>query len=131
MATAKAGQRMELCFMNRNLATINAFALHLESMKRLQSTLTARYQTTIPTEVRRRLGLQGGDQITYRFTEEGRVELIRESSEDHILGAMLDALERDVVAYPERLVAVDELMYDELKKWDLDVDLDSDLDEGL
>ena len=131
MATAKVGRGMELCFMNRNLATFNAFALHLESMKRLQSTLTARYQTTIPTEVRRRLGLQGGDQITYRFTEEGRVELIRESSEDHILGAMLDALERDVVAYPERLVAVDELMYDELKKWDLDVDLDSDLDEGL
>ena len=122
---------MELCFMNRNLATINAFALHLESMKRLQSTLTARYQTTIPTEVRRRLGLQGGDQITYRFTEEGRVELIRESSEDPILEAMLDALERDVVAYPERLVAVDEPMYDDLKKWDLDVDLDSDLDEGL
>lgn len=122
---------MELCFMNRNLTTINAFALHLESMKRLQSTLTARYQTTIPTEVRRRLGLQGGDQITYRFTEEGRVELIRESSEDPILEAMLDALERDVVAYPERLVAVDELMYDDLKKWDLDVDLDSDLDEGL
>jgi len=28
-------------------------------------------------------------------------------------------------------VAVDELMYDDLKKWDLDVDLDSDLDEGL
>ena len=117
--------------MNRTSVIINAFALHLESKKRLQSTLTARYQTTIPTEVRRRLGLQGGDQITYRFTEEGRVELIRESSEDPILGAMLDALERDVVAYPERLVAVDELMYDELKKWDLDVDLDSDLDEGL
>ena len=122
---------MELCFMNRTSVIINAFALHLESMKRLQSTLTARYQTTIPTEVRRRLGLQGGDQITYRFTEEGRVELIRESSDDPILEAMLDALERDVVAYPERLVAVDELMYDDLKKWDLDVDLDSDLDEGL
>lgn len=122
---------MELCFMNRNLAIINAFALHLESMKRLQSTLTARYQTTIPTEVRRRLGLQAGDQITYQFTDQGRVELIRDSSEDPILGAMLEALERDVAAYPERLVAVDELMHNDLKKWDLDVDLDSDLDEGL
>lgn len=122
---------MELCFMNRNLTTINAFALHLESMKRLQSTLTARYQTTIPTEVRRRLGLNAGDQISYRFTDEGRVELIRESSEDQVLGAMLEALELNLATYPERLVAVDKLMYDDLKKWDLDVDLDSDLDEGL
>lgn len=122
---------MELCFMNRNLTTINASALHLESMKRLQSTLTARYQTTIPTEVRRRLGLNAGDQITYQFTDEGRVELIRDSSEDQVLGAMLEALERNLATYPERLVAVDELMYDDLKKWDLDVDLDSDLDEGL
>lgn len=44
---------------------------------------------------------------------------------------MLEALERNLATYPERLVAVDELMYDDLKKWDLDVDLDSDLDEGL
>jgi antitoxin PrlF len=122
---------MELCFMNRTSVIINAFALHLESMKRLQSTLTARYQTTIPTEVRRRLGLQGGDQITYRFTEEGRVELMRESSEDPILGAMLDALEHDVATHSERLVAVDEAMVQGLKKWDLDVDLDEDLDAGL
>ena len=122
---------MELCFMNRSLTTINAFALHLESMKRLQSTLTARYQTTIPTEVRRRLGLNAGDQISYQFTDEGRVELIRDSSEDQVLGAMFEALERNLAPYPERLVAVDELMYDDLKKWDLDVDLDSDLDEGL
>jgi antitoxin PrlF len=100
-------------------------------MKRLQSTLTARYQTTIPTEVRRRLGLNAGDQISYRFTDEGRVELIRESSEDQVLGAMLEALELNLATYPERLVAVDKLMYDDLKKWDLDVDLDSDLDEGL
>ena len=117
--------------MNRNLTTINASALHLESMKRLQSTLTARYQTTIPTEVRRRLGLNAGDQISYQFTDEGRVELIRDSSEDQVLGAMLEALERNLATYPERLVAVDELMYDDLKKWDLDIDLDSDLDEGL
>jgi antitoxin PrlF len=117
--------------MSTNLINFNAFALHLESMKRLQSTLTARYQTTIPTEVRRRLGLQAGDQITYRFTEEGRVELIRESIEDPILGAMLEALEHQLATNSEQLIAVDELMYGDLKKWDLEVDLDRELDEGL
>lgn len=117
--------------MNRTSVIVNAFALHLESMKRLQSTLTARYQTTIPTEVRRRLGLQAGDQITYQFTDQGRVELIRESSEDPILEAMLNALEHDVATHPERLVAVDEAMVQGLKKWDLDVDLDEELDAGL
>jgi antitoxin PrlF len=111
-----------------NTRIINAFALHLESMKRLQSTLTARYQTTIPTEVRRRLGLQAGDQISYRFTDEGRVELVREHAEDQLLGAMLMALEQDLSRRPDQLVALDADTYADLAKWNQAVDLDEDLD---
>jgi len=111
-----------------NPSVINAFALHLESMKRLQSTLTTRYQTTIPTEVRRRLGLKAGDQICYQFTEEGRVELVREASEDLFLSAMLTALEQDLTQRPERLVALDAATYADLAQWNQTVDLDEDLD---
>lgn len=95
------------------------------------SKLTDRYQTTVPTGVRKLLNLRKGDQIRYRAGPDGRVyiEPVHEGSADPALGAFLDFLEKDIAAHPERLKAFDGALHERLKALveDVDVDLDAPL----
>ncbi len=43
--------------------------------QRLESTLSAKGQTTIPGPVRKRLGLEPGDVLRYEVTSEGTIQL--------------------------------------------------------
>jgi len=72
-----------------------------------ESTLTERYQTTIPETVRRALGLQKRDKIGYDIRENGAVVLFRAASpadEDPALGSFLTFLAQDIAEHPEHLV---------------------------
>lgn len=76
----------------------------------VESTLTDRYQTTVPETVRRALGLCKRDKIHYTIRPGGEVVLSRvEITEEHdpVLGQFLDLLSRDMAKHPERLQAVD------------------------
>lgn len=76
----------------------------------VESTLTDRYQTTVPETVRRALRLGKRDKIRYSIRPSGEVVLTRaESSEgdDPVLGQFLGFLARDIASHPERLRAVD------------------------
>lgn len=76
----------------------------------VESTLTDRYQTTVPETVRRALRLGKRDKIHYTIRPEGDVVLTRsQKSEgnDPVLGAFLGFLAQDMVAHPEHLQAVD------------------------
>lgn len=94
------------------------------------SKLTDRYQTTVPSSVRKQLRLGKGDQIRYCTEPNGRVyiEAVHEGA-DPALGAFLDLLEADVRAHPERLKAFDGALHDRLKALvgDVQVDLDAPL----
>ncbi|TIL81456.1 MAG: type II toxin-antitoxin system PrlF family antitoxin [Mesorhizobium sp.] len=94
------------------------------------SKLTDRYQTTVPSGVRKQLRLRKGDQIRYFTEPSGRVyiEAVREIA-DPALGAFLDTLEADIQAHPERLKTFDGGLYDRLKALvgDVEVDLDAAL----
>ncbi|WP_188913072.1 type II toxin-antitoxin system PrlF family antitoxin [Aureimonas endophytica] len=98
-----------------------------------ESKLTDRYQTTIPSGVRKQLRLGKGDRIRYRIDAEGRVyiEGAREEAEDPALGAFLDFLESDIRRHPERLLALDGALYERMKNLvgHADVDLDQPLSE--
>ena len=75
-----------------------------------ESTLTDRYQTTVPETVRRALRLGKRDKIHYSIRPSGEVVLTRaEASEgdDPVLGQFLGFLARDIASHPERLRAVD------------------------
>ncbi|MDD3445928.1 MAG: type II toxin-antitoxin system PrlF family antitoxin [Zavarzinia sp.] len=75
-----------------------------------ESTLTDRYQTTVPETVRRALRLGKRDKIHYTIRPGGEVVLTRaEASEgdDPVLGQFLGFLARDIATHPERLQAVD------------------------
>lgn len=95
------------------------------------SKLTDRYQTTVPSGVRKQLKLSKGDRIRYCTEASGRVyiEPVRAEEGDPALGAFLDFVEADVKAHPERLQAFDGALRDRLKA--LVGDVDVDLDEPL
>jgi antitoxin PrlF len=76
----------------------------------VESTLTDRYQTTVPETVRRALRLGKRDKIHYSIRESGEVVLSRSGGsedEDPALGAFLNFLANDMAQQPERLQAVD------------------------
>lgn len=77
-----------------------------------ESTLTDRYQTTVPEAVRRALHLGKRDRIRYAIEADGRVVLTRVESpvEDAALVAFLDFLTDDLVAHPERVSAIDQAL---------------------
>ena len=76
----------------------------------VESTLTDRYQTTVPETVRRALRLGKRDKINYTIRPDGEVVLTRAAAgenDDPALAPFLSFLARDLAAHPERLQAVD------------------------
>lgn len=76
----------------------------------VESTLTDRYQTTVPATVRRALRLGKRDKIHYTIRSSGEVVLTRAEAsdgEDPMLGAFLGFLARDFATHPERLQTID------------------------
>jgi antitoxin PrlF len=75
-----------------------------------ESTLTDRYQTTVPETVRRALGLGKRDKIHYTIRPGGEIVLTRAQvaeEDDPLLGQFLGFLARDIANHPERLQVVD------------------------
>ncbi|MFM7439220.1 MAG: type II toxin-antitoxin system PrlF family antitoxin [Snowella sp.] len=70
-----------------------------------ESTLTDRYQTTVPESVRKALGLNKRDKICYTIQSDGRVLISRvdQREEDPILKKFLDFLEQDMEKNPHHL----------------------------
>ena len=95
------------------------------------SKLTDRYQTTVPSGVRRQLKLGKGDQIRYCTEPSGRIyiEPVRSTEVNSALGAFLDFIEADIKAHPERLKAFDGALHDRLRGLvgEVVVDLDEQL----
>lgn len=98
----------------------------------VESTLTDRYQTTVPETVRRALRLGKRDKIHYTIRPNGEVVLTRadpSEGDDPVLAQFLGFLVRDIAAHPERLQAVDASLVQRLQLLvgDVEVDLDATL----
>lgn len=72
-----------------------------------ESTLTDRYQTTVPRAVRRALGLGKRDRIHYAIRPGGEVVLTRVEPDDPAFAAMLRRLAQHLAAHPEQLATLD------------------------
>lgn len=97
-----------------------------------ESTLTERYQTTIPEVVRRVLGVGKHDRLHYSVLDDGSVVISR-STEDSALAPFLALLTEDIALHPENLQLVPESLVrriDDLVH-DVDVDLDAPLDDDV
>ena len=95
----------------------------------IESTLTDRYQTTVPETVRRALRLGKRDKIHYAVRPNGEVVMTRadaSAGDDPVLGQFLGFLARDLASHPERLMAVDAALVQRLRALvgDVEVELD-------
>lgn len=99
-----------------------------------ETTLTDRYQTTVPEAVRRALKLGKRDKIHCTIRPSGDVVLTRieaSDGDDPVLGQFLGFLAADITRHPERLQAVDACLVQRLQSLlgVVDVDLDAALSE--
>ncbi len=97
----------------------------------LESTLTDRYQTTVPSAVRRALHLGKRDRIRYLVQDNGSVILQRASEvDDPVLGTFLDFVARDIAEHPQRVRSIDADLANQMRSLTkgIKVDLDATLD---
>lgn len=93
----------------------------------VESTLTDRYQTTVPETVRRALQLGKRDKIHYTIRPGGEVVLTRAcgaEGEDPVLAQFLAFIARDIASHPEHLQAVDAGLVERLQSLVGGVDVD-------
>jgi len=100
----------------------------------VESTLTDRYQTTVPEPIRRALKLGKRDRIHYTIRPSGEVVLSRagdDAEQDPALGKFLNFLAADIEAHPQRLKAMDPTLQARLQQLvgSIDIDLDQPLQD--
>lgn len=100
----------------------------------VESTLTDRYQTTVPATVRRALSLGKRDKIHYTIRPDGEVVLTRAApgeGDDPVLASFLRFLARDMAEHPERLEAMSTGLAQRIQGLvgGVEVDLDAPLSE--
>ncbi len=93
-----------------------------------ESTLTDRYQTTIPDPIRKILGLSKRDKICYTIESDGKVVISRvdKTQSDPILGNFLNFLARDIEKNPQHLQAISCDLVSRVQSLVTDVDFDLD-----
>ena len=93
-----------------------------------ESTLTDRYQTTIPDPVRKVLGLSKRDKISYTIESDGKVVLSRaENNEsDPILGKFLSFIAQDIKENPQHLQAISSDLVNHAQSLVSEVEIDLD-----
>ncbi|MEI8030594.1 MAG: type II toxin-antitoxin system PrlF family antitoxin [Comamonadaceae bacterium] len=102
----------------------------------IDSTLTDRYQTTVPEPVRRALSLGKRDKIHYMIQPDGVVLITRKEplpDTDSVLESFLGFLARDMASHPQHIQALDAKLVNRIRALvgDMTVDLDAALpDDG-
>lgn len=81
----------------------------MPSTLQFESTLTDRYQTTVPETVRHVLRLGKRDKIHYVIQPDGAVLMTRSSpsEDDPVVGNFLEFLASDMNKHPERIQMID------------------------
>lgn len=107
------------------------YSKHVNDKKPLvsaESTLTDRYQTTIPDVVRKALRLTKRDKLEFLLDENGGVRLQKAAElkdhEDPTLMAFLDLIAKDIEQNPRNLREVDDSFWLAIDKLTSDVEVD-------
>jgi antitoxin PrlF len=95
----------------------------------LESTLTDRYQTTVPDGVRRALKLGKRDKIRYVVQPDGSVLLKRAGQDDPVLGKFLHFLANEIARHPQHVHSLDAGLVARVQSLVANVDIN--LDEAL
>jgi antitoxin PrlF len=83
-----------------------------------ESSLTDRYQTTVPKGIRKALGLSKKDKLEWIIDESGEIRVGKKAPEaehfDPVFDQWLDFLEKDMLEHPERLIPLDDKWYEDM-----------------
>ncbi len=98
----------------------------------VESTLTDRYQTTVPETVRRALKLGKRDKVHYSIRPDGDIVLTRAATvavDDPVLSQFLGFLATDIARHPERVHRVDASLMKRIQSLvgKVEIDLDAAL----
>ncbi|NER24993.1 MAG: type II toxin-antitoxin system PrlF family antitoxin [Symploca sp. SIO1C2] len=97
------------------------------------STLTDKYQTTVPDTIRQHLGLDKQDTISYSIDSNGQVIISRlqQPEEEPVKGKFLSFLARDMSENPQRIQPINVGLVERIQSLvaDVKVDLDATLSE--
>ena len=97
------------------------------------STLTNRYQTTVPNIIRKTLRLEKKDKIRYTVQPDGSVIMSRanQAEDDPVLAKFLTFLADDISQNPQNVSAIDSNLLDRVRPLvsDVEIDLDSPLSD--
>jgi len=99
---------------------------------RSKSSLTDRYQTTIPEPIREALHLNKRDKIEYVVDGNGKVMIARASEDDDpVLDKFLLFLAKDMQNHPEHIKSINPTLFSRAKSLvaDVEIDLDAPLSE--
>ncbi len=91
-----------------------------------ESTLTDRYQTTIPDSVRKALGLNKRDKIHYAIQPNGQVLISKadQLEDDPVLGKFLNFIAEDIRKNPTHIQAISSDMVNRVQSLVRDVEFD-------
>ena len=99
----------------------------------IESTLTERYQTTVPNGVRKALGVRGKDRLMWEIRGDEavvrRASAIEDEEDDPALEPFLRLITADIEAHPERLQGIPADLY---RRWKAVIDgVEVDFDEPI
>ena len=103
----------------------------MATLLQTESTLTDRYQTTIPDAVRKALHLNKRDKILYTVQPDGHVMLSRidETQNDPIIDNFLSFIANDIRDNPKQVTSINQALMTRVESLIADVELN--LDEQL
>jgi antitoxin PrlF len=91
-----------------------------------ESTLTDRYQTTVPEAVRKALGLTKRDKICYTIQPDGRVLIARVEQNDPLIDKFLNFLAQDIAENPQNIEAISSSLLTQVRSLVAEVEIDLD-----
>jgi antitoxin PrlF len=110
----------------------NANAIHISFIAQddmIESVITAKSQTTLPSGVRKALGVQPGDRLAY-IVEKDRAIIMKardaEPASDPVVDAFLDFLARDMASHPEQLTGLTPDLVSHIQRLTEGIDIDLD-----
>ena len=97
-----------------------------------ESTLTERYQTTVPDPIRKALGLKKREKIRYTLQANGDVLLSRvDTDDDPAITEFLNFLAQDIATHPHHINTLGHDLTNRIESLvaDIEIDLDSPLSD--
>lgn len=102
----------------------------------IETTITERGQTTVPSAIRKALGVGRQGKIVFRQMDDGSIMITSKPTghevDDPVIASFLTFLERDMAGHPEALVPLSEELLNRGKARieNVEVDLDAPLTDG-